>query len=290
MKPAPAAPARASDGRNSGTRFPHCYTPVSEIRLIPSLSVVIPAYNEESRLPGTLDRVAGYLRERTEWGEVVVVNDGSQDRTGPLAQQYAAAHASERVRITVLENPGNRGKGYAVRHGMLQAQGQWALFSDADLSSPIEECEKLWVAAEPDRYDVAIGSRALDRSLIGVHQSLFRENAGRIFNACVRVFTGLSLADTQCGFKLFRRRAAQEIFSRQLLERFGFDVEVLYLACKLGFRTVEVPVRWNHAEGTKVRMLGDSMDMFLDLWRVRRNDWKGLYERPAGSRARHKQS
>jgi len=245
-----------------------------------SLSVVIPAYNEETRLPATLERVFEYLRGRAEEGEILVVNDGSRDSTAGLARQFAASRASPRVAIRVLENPGNRGKGYSVRHGILEARLDWTLFSDADLSSPIEECEKLFAAAEAGGCEVAIGSRALDRSLIGVHQSVLRENAGRIFNLFVRLATGLPFADTQCGFKLFRLRAAREIFGRLRLEGFGFDVESLYLARKLGFRAVEVPVRWNNAEGTKVRVLGDSLDMFLDLWRVRRYDWRGLYERP----------
>lgn len=248
------------------------------------LSVVIPAYNEEGRLPKTLARVAGYLSGRSDRGEIVVVNDGSRDRTAEVARAFAESAASpggSPVAVTVLENPGNRGKGYSVRHGMLQAQGEWLLFSDADLSSPIEECDKLLAAAQSGGCDVAIGSRALDRSLIGVHQSPFRENAGRIFNACMRLATRLPFHDTQCGFKLFRHAAAQEIFRRQRLERFGFDVELLYLARKLGFRAVEVPVRWDHSEGTKVSMLGDSVEMFLDLWRVRWNDWKGLYDHPA---------
>ena len=250
--------------------------------MLSSFSVVIPAYNEEARLPRTLERVVQYMGGRTGQGEVLVVNDGSRDRTGEVARELAAACSSPNIRIRVLDNPGNRGKGYSVRHGMLEASGDWILFTDADLSAPIEECEKLLAASASASggCDVAIGSRALDRSLIGVHQSLFRENAGRLFNLCMRALTGLRLADTQCGFKLFRRHAARKIFSRQSIERFGFDVEILFLARKLGFRTVEVPVRWNHAEGTKVSMMADSVNMFLDLWRVRRNDWKGLYEHP----------
>lgn len=244
--------------------------------MIPSLSVVIPAYNEERRLPETLGRVAEYLRARAGQAEILVVNDGSRDGTADLARRFAATGGGPGLEIRVLENPGNRGKGYSVRHGVLEARSDWILFSDADLSSPIEECDKLFQALGSE-YQVAIGSRALDRSLIGVHQSVLRENAGRIFNLFMRLLTGLPFADTQCGFKLFRRDAAQEVFRRQTLERFGFDVEVLYLARKLGYRTVEVPVRWNHAEGTKVSMFGDSINMFFDLWRVRRNDWKGLY-------------
>ena len=254
------------------------------------LSIVIPAYNEEARLPGTLERVRHYIEQRhAERAEILVVNDGSRDGTADVARQFAAG-AGPGVAVRLLENPGNKGKGYSVRHGMLEAQGDWILFSDADLSAPIEQCDKLLAAAQSGGFDVAIGSRALDRSLIGVHQSRFRENAGRLFNAFMRLATGLPFHDTQCGFKLFRRSAAREIFSRQRLERFGFDVEVLYLARKLGFRAIEVPVRWNHSEGTKVSMMGDSLDMFLDLWRVRRFDRTGLYEAPASGVAKNDES
>src|SRR5581483_1548977 len=155
--------------------------------------------------------------------------------------------------VRVLRDPGNRGKGYSVRHGMLEAKGEWSLFSDADLSSPIEELDKLWEAVRKEKAQAAIGSRDLDRSLIGVRQPLFREMGGRFFNLVMRVVTGLPFHDTQCGFKLFETRAAREIFKRQQVERFGFDVEALYIAQRLGYRTVEIPVRWNDVAGTKVK-------------------------------------
>ena len=258
-----------------------------------SISIVIPAYNEERRLPATLRSILEYLRTR-DWApwEIVVVNDGSKDGTAAVAARFAAEHAGVRV----LENPGNRGKGYSVRHGMLEAQGDWALFTDADLSSPIGEVEKLWSAAERERAQVAveeldkmiaaarasgasvaIGSRAVDRRLIAVRQSLFRETAGRIFNLLMRAVTGLPFADTQCGFKLFERNAVQQVFRRQRIERWGFDAEVLFIAQKFGYKIVEVPVRWSHSEGTKVSMFGDSVNMFLDLLRIRRNHVRGLY-------------
>jgi len=176
----------------------------------------------------------------------------------------------------VLRNPGNRGKGYSVRHGMTEARGEWRLFTDADLSAPIEELEKLWAAMEREGSQVAIGSRALDRSLIGVHQPGMRESAGRIFNAVMRTVVGLPIADTQCGFKLFQGAASLEIFPRQRLERFGFDVEILFIAKKRGFRISEVPVRWNHAEGSKVGML-TGLHAFSELAAVRWNDLMGKY-------------
>lgn len=245
---------------------------------MPSLSIVIPAYNEEARLPATLRTILEYLgRSFPGQFEILVVDDGSSDRTAAITEEIAR----ERAEVRLLRNPGNRGKGYSVRHGMLQARGDWVLFTDADLSAPIEELEKLRAAVEREQAAIAIGSRALDRSLIGVHQPWWREWAGRIFNGIMRVVVGLPFRDTQCGFKLFRRDAVEAIFPRQRIERFGFDVEVLYLARKLGFRTVEVPVRWNHAEGTRVSMLRDSLDMFLDLLRVRWWWRRGVYRKPA---------
>jgi glycosyltransferase involved in cell wall biosynthesis len=241
---------------------------------LPSISIVVPAYNEERRLPATLGAILDYLGSR-DWPlwEIVVVNDGSRDGTAAVAAEFAAAHSG----IRVLENPGNRGKGYSVRHGMLEAKGDWALFTDSDLSAPIEELDKLMAAARDQGASVAIGSRALDRGLIEVHQSAFRETAGRVFNLLMRAATGLRFADTQCGFKLFERGAAQEIFRRQRIERWGFDAELLFIARRLGYKAIEVPVRWSHSEGTKVSMFGDSVNMFLDLLRIRRNQLRGLY-------------
>lgn len=238
-----------------------------------SLSIIIPAYNEEKRLPATLERIRGYLAGAGwKFSEVVVVDDGSRDRTAAKVEKLARRIPSVRL----LKNPGNRGKGYSVRHGMLNAKGEWALFTDADLSTPIEELEKLWTRAQEARAQVAIGSRALDRSLIGVHQSLFRETAGKLFNLGARVMTGLPFWDTQCGFKLFETRAAREIFRRQQLERFGFDVEVLFIARRLGYSAIEVPVRWNDVPGTKINTL-NGLAAFLDPMRVRLNQIRGKY-------------
>ena len=239
-----------------------------------SLSIVIPAYNEEQRLPATLDKVFAYLSAKP-WNpvEVLVVDDGSRDQTASVAERIA----KQNPRLRLLRNPGNRGKGYSVRHGILEAKGDWVLFSDADLSAPIEELDKLLEAVDSKEAVVAIGSRALDRSLIGVHQSVFREYAGRFFNLLMRIITGLPFWDTQCGFKLFRADAARTVFQRLQLERFGFDVEALFIARLHGFKTVEVPVRWNHAEGTKVSMIRDSVDMFVDLLRVRIHQLRGRY-------------
>jgi len=227
-----------------------------------SISIIIPAYNEEKRLPATLKKV-----QEWEFSEIVVVDDGSRDATAEDARCAGAR---------VLQNPGNRGKGYTVRHGMMEAQGEWLLFSDADLSAPIDELDKLWSAVEREGAEAAIGSRALDRSLIGVHQPGFREYMGRVFNLAMRIVTGLPFRDTQCGFKLFQAAAAREIFRRQRLDGFGFDVEVLYIARRLGYRTLEVPVRWNDVAGTKVS-LWRGVVAFLDPLRVRWNGLTGKY-------------
>ena len=238
-----------------------------------SISIVIPAYNEEKRLPATLERIHRYLAgSGWDFAEVLVVDDGSSDQTVGVAEEFARQGPGTRV----LRNPGNRGKGYSVRHGMLEAKGNWVLFTDADLSAPIDELGKLWAAVHEARAQVAIGSRALDRSLIGVHQPAFRESAGKLFNLGVRLITGLPFHDTQCGFKLFEARAAREIFRRQQLERFGFDVEVLFIARRLGYSAIEVPVRWDDVAGTKVGALS-GLSAFLDPLRVRLNQWKGRY-------------
>jgi glycosyltransferase involved in cell wall biosynthesis len=232
-----------------------------------SLSIIIPAYNEQVRLPDTLHQIEAWLR-RSNWcfHEILVVDDGSTDGTLAAAREFAETHADVRV----LTNPGNRGKGYSVRHGMRQALGEWRLFSDADLSTPIEEMEKLWCAVTRGKDPIAIGSRALDRSLIGVHQPGYRETLGRVFNGVMRAATGLPISDTQCGFKLFRGDVAEEVFSRQLLERFGFDAEVLYIAFRRGYSIAEVPVRWNHVDGSKVGMFS-GLHAFGELAEIRMN-------------------
>jgi len=242
-----------------------------------TLSIVIPAFNEERRLLPTLNGILAWLNAHSHHdAEIIVVDDGSLDGTASLVRMRAQADP----RVRLLKNPGNRGKGYAVRNGMKEAQGDWILMTDADLSAPIEELPKLFEAAEKAQAAVAIGSRALDRSLIGVHQGRVRELSGIFFNLVMRIITGLPFADTQCGFKLYRRDAARQIFPLQLLEGFGFDVEDLVIAKRLGFRTVEVPVRWNNVEGTKVS-LANGLTSFLDLVVIRSNAVRGRYRRRA---------
>jgi glycosyltransferase involved in cell wall biosynthesis len=240
------------------------------------LSIIIPSYNEEARLPGTLQRIAEYLPTLRLRTEVLVVDDGSTDRTAALAESFHGKLTGLRV----LSNGTNRGKGYSVRHGMLEAQGDMVLFTDADLSAPIEEAEKL-LRPLNNGYDVAIGSRAMDRSLISIRQSIFRETAGIIFNKIVRIVLRLPFVDTQCGFKAFRRERCRIIFERQRIEGFGFDPELLYLARHYGLRAIEIPVRWGHSEATKVNMVGDSLKMFGDIFTIRWNAMSGRYARAA---------
>ena len=238
-----------------------------------TLSIVIPAYNEERRLPETLDVIFAWL-DGSPYGDAegLVVDDGSTDATAAVVVSRAATKPCLRL----VQNPGNRGKGFAIRHGMLEAKGDWILFSDADLSAPIDEFPKLLAAAQERGAAIAIGSRALDRSLIGVHQSQWREMSGIVFNRIMRLVTGLPFSDTQCGFKLFQLDAARRVFPLQRLDGFSFDVEDLFVAHKLGIPTIEVPVRWNNVEGTKVGLM-QGVASFLDLLRIRWNWLQGHY-------------
>ena len=239
----------------------------------PDLSIIIPAYNEQARLPDSLEKIARYIREQRPNTEVIVVDDGSTDATAAVAEKSRGRIANLRV----LSNGVNRGKGFSVRHGSLEARGEIVLFTDADLSAPIEEAEKLLAALKD--YDVAIGSRALDRRLIEAHQSPFREFAGILFNKIVRIILRLPFVDTQCGFKAFRRERCRIIFEQQTIKRFGFDPELLYLARHHGLLTVEVPVRWAHSPATKVSMFRDSLQMFADVFIIRWNGLLGRYRK-----------
>ena len=240
---------------------------------VPHLSIIIPSYNEELRLPSTLERIAAYLSTYAHEAEVLVVDDGSEDGTAAVAESYR----SKILTLRVISNGVNRGKGYSVRHGIEEARGRIALFTDADLSAPIEEAGKLIDGLETN--DVAIGSRAMDRRLITVHESPFREFAGIIFNKIVRSILWLPFVDTQCGFKAFRRERCGIIFEQQTIEGFGFDPELLYLARRHGLRAVEIPVRWGHSPATKVSMLHDSIQMFIDIFTIRWNSLVGRYPR-----------
>ena len=240
------------------------------------LSVVIPAYNEELRIGQTLSVIRTYLRQQPFTAEILVVDDGSQDGTAATVQACDAALPPVRL----LRNGRNRGKGFSVRQGFVHADGEYLLFSDADLSTPIEEVEKLFVALR-EPCDIAIGSRALPGSRVEVHQPRYRESLGRLFNRCVQTFAVPGIQDTQCGFKCFRRETALAICERMTVEGFGFDVEMLYLARRLGYRVREMPVVWRNSPQSRVRMWQDPASMLWDLWRIRWNHLWGRYDRPS---------
>ena len=245
------------------------------------LSIIIPAYNEETRIGRSLDEILQFLSSSPYSAEVIVVNDGSKDQTARVVSDRVAAYHEAGHELRILTNNPNRGKGYSVRRGISEASGDVVLFTDADLSSPISEAPKLVDPIIEGRADVAFGSRAINRELIGVHQPFMRDFGGRVFNLFMKTITGLKFKDTQCGFKAFRREAAIPVFNLQNIERFGFDPEVLYIAQKRGLRLLEVPVVWNHCEGgelqSRANYMRDSVTMFSDLIRIRMNDLAGRY-------------
>ncbi len=243
------------------------------------LSIIVPAYNEEDRVLPTLARMVTYMNGRAEEYEIIVVDDGSRDRTRQVVTDFAAQHPT--VRLEKYDDasgkPMNKGKGFAVRRGVLAARGAHVLFSDADLSTPIEEVEKLLPAIESGKYGVAIASRAMRESNLAIHQPWYREMMGRTFNAFVQRIAVPGIKDTQCGFKLFSGEAAQRIFSKARIDGFGFDTEVLFLARKYGYRVLEVAVTWRHQEDSRVSPFVAPLQMLRELVQVRRNDRRGLY-------------
>jgi len=239
-------------------------------------SFILPAYNESERLTTSLPKVVEYISERQMAAEIIVVNDGSKDNTAEIVRKFAVKYPNVRL----VDNPGNRGKGFSVRNGMLQARGDVMLFSDTDLSSPIYEADKLFAAIR-NGAEVAIGSRWLQRHLQTERQPLLRQFYGRLFNLGLRIVLGLDFRDTQCGFKAFTRKATQIIFPRQRIERWGFDPEILFLARKFGLSTVEVPVEWAHDHRSKINPLRDGIRMGSEVLQVRWNDIRGRYEQPS---------
>lgn len=235
--------------------------------MLPAFSLVIPAFNEAERVGQMLLTVIDYLRATSPGSEVIVVDDGSTDATAQVVRDVLADARDVDARL--IQESQNHGKGFAVRTGLLAATRAIALFSDADLSTPIEEAPKLLEPIAAGELDVAFGSRALNRGLIGTHQAWHREQGGKAFNLLVRLATGLPYWDTQCGFKAFRLDAFRPILARAQSDGFGFDVELLYLARKAGLRMREIPVRWNHYEGSKVRFVRDSLHMLREVVSLR---------------------
>jgi glycosyltransferase involved in cell wall biosynthesis len=241
----------------------------------PAYSIVIPAYNESARILSALRSIVACIREHGWRAEVIVVNDGSVDATAEMVRAFV--RSAPEVRL--MENPGNRGKGYSVRNGILHAFGDVVMFTDADMSSPMEEAEGLF-AAIAQGADIAIGSRWLESTRQTHRQPLYRQFFGRCFNWFVRTVMGLKFADTQCGFKAFTRAAAQTVFQLQTVERWGFDPEILFIALKRGYRVVEVPVSWAHDERTRMSYLRDGLQMLGEIAMVRWNALVGRYDKP----------
>ena len=254
-----------ADGLPQVDRFP--YVPIL-------YSIVIPAYNESARIGRALTDVTAAVKRNGWDAEVLVVNDGSTDDTAEIVQAFAANHPI----IRLIQNNGNRGKGYSVRHGMLEAMGSIVMFTDADLSSPMDEAERLFAAIR-EGADVAIGSRWLDRGRQTIHQPIYRQFFGRCFNAVTRMVMQLPFADTQCGFKAFTRSAAQAVFQLQRIERWGFDPEILFIALKRGYRVREVAVTWGHDERSRISYLKDGIKMLEELVCIRWNALVGAYNR-----------
>ena len=241
------------------------------------LSIVVPAYNEGGRLEKSLRTIVTYLNENAPQSELIVVDDGSTDNTAEAARKEVADSGA--IRTSVISYRSNLGKGRAVRLGLLASRSNIALFMDADLSTPITETPKLVEPIERGECDLAFGSRALDRNLIGVHQPWRREQGGRVFNLAVRLATGLPFWDTQCGFKAFRMNVCRPLIEGATIDRFGFDVELLYVAYRAGLRLKEIPVRWDHAEGSKVNVASDSFRMLSEVGRIRQQARRGVYDR-----------
>lgn len=242
--------------------------------MIPQYSIIIPAYNESARIGRALTEILRCIEVHHWDAELIVVDDGSRDNTAILVQKFAERHPSVRL----IRNDRNRGKGYSVRNGILHAQGEIVMFTDADLSAPMEEAERLFAAIR-EGADVAIGSRWLDRGRQTIHQPLYRQFFGRCFNAVTRLVMGLPFADTQCGFKAFKRGAAQTIFQLQRIERWGFDPELLFIALKRGYTVREVPVTWGHDERSRISYLKDGIKMLEEIIYIRWNAFVGVYSK-----------
>ena len=236
-----------------------------------SVSIVIPAFNEEKRLPVTLEKIQEYLEKKDFSHEIIIVDDGSTDNTKKSVECF------EKLNIKVIPNEKNTGKGYSINRGILAAKNDIILFTDADLSTPIKFLDN-FLAMHKKGYDVVIASRAINRKLVKKHQPFIREAMGRIFNIFVLLITGLKIKDTQCGFKSFTKKAAKDVFPRQTIFDFGFDVEILYIASARGFKIYESAAEWYDSPGTKVSPFRDSVRMFIDLFKIKYRSIKDFYK------------
>ena len=262
--------------RNAGAIYIYTTTLYHYVSpMTPELSIVIPAFDEEDRVGDSINRILAFLRDKSLAAELILVDDGSRDRTSETASK--ALENAHGIPTKVIRYEENRGKGFAVKTGLQAASAQVALFSDADLSTPIEEMSKLIDPIRNGEYDVTFGSRAIDRTLIGTHQPWRREQGGKLMNLIIRTMSGLGFADTQCGFKAFNMAKFRPLLDVMTVDRFGFDVEFLFVAKAHGLRLKEVPVRWNNVEGSKVSVVRDTRRMFSELAQIRRNSQNGVY-------------
>jgi dolichyl-phosphate beta-glucosyltransferase len=243
----------------------------------PAISIVIPAYEEEDRLGATLRQILAFIEAEKLSAELIIVDDGSGDKTAAVGEEVCAEFPD--IQSIVIRYEENRGKGFAVKTGLLASQADIAIFSDADLSTPIEELHKLIEPIQNGEYDVAFGSRALDRSLIGTHQPWRREQGGRVMNLIIKTMSGLKFLDTQCGFKAFNMKKFRPLLDLMTIDRFGFDVEFLFVADYHKLRLKEIPVRWNNVEGSKVNVFRDTRRMISELTQIRRNAKSGVYDK-----------
>lgn len=246
-------------------------------QMIPTISIIVPAYEEQARLGDSVGKILAYIKRETPSAELIIVDDGSKDNTSEIAENAAREFPDLQTKVIRYET--NRGKGYAVKTGLLAATADIAVFSDADLSTPIEELPKLVKPIEAGEFDVTFGSRALDRTLIGTHQPWRREQGGRVMNLIIKKMSGLPFADTQCGFKAFNMKKFRPLLETMQIDRFGFDVEFLFVAAYHNLRLKEIPVRWNNVEGSKVSVVRDTRRMFTELNQIRRNAKRGVYDR-----------
>ncbi len=242
----------------------------------PNISIVIPAFDEQGRLANSIRTILEFVEKTGSNSELIIVDDGSGDRTAKIAEDACADFNN--VKSKVIRYEKNRGKGFAVKTGLLAAQGDIGLFSDADLSTPIEEMDKLLEPIENGDLDLTFGSRALDRTLIGKHQPWRREQGGRLMNLIIQTMSGLPFHDTQCGFKAFRMDKFRPLLELMTIDRFGFDVEFLFVAKHNGLRLKEIPVRWDNVEGSKVSVVRDTRRMITELMQIRRNARNGMYD------------